>query len=55
MIFSLFAEIQRLPLVARLHPADPPLEPQDGRLHNLLRIARMNRIDLEAAKSTEGT
>jgi hypothetical protein len=25
------------------HPAGPPLEPQGGRLHNLLRIARMNR------------
>jgi hypothetical protein len=37
-------ELNSLPLVARLHPADPPLEPQGGRLHNLLRIARMNRI-----------
>jgi hypothetical protein len=34
-----------LPLVARLHPADPPLEPQGGRLHNLLYTARMNRKD----------
>ena len=25
------------------HPAGPPLEPQSGRLHNLLRSARMNR------------
>jgi hypothetical protein len=28
------------------HPAGPPLEPQGGRLHNLLRSARMNRIEL---------
>jgi hypothetical protein len=36
--------LKSLPLVARLHPADPPLEPQGGRPHNLLRIARIGRI-----------
>ena len=27
------------------HPADPPLEPQDGRLPNLFRTTRMSRGD----------
>jgi hypothetical protein len=36
--------LKSLPLVARLHLADPPLEPQGGRPHNLLRSARIGRI-----------
>ncbi len=36
--------LKSLPLVARLHLVDPPLEPQGGRPHNLLRIARIGRI-----------
>ena len=52
-IRPIYAPLRRLPatgLAAGLcaefflfHPAGPPLGPRGGRLHNLLRIARMNR------------
>jgi hypothetical protein len=37
------AKAQEFAACRTFHLADPPLEPQGGRLHNLLRTARMNR------------
>ena len=42
---------QEIAACRTFHAAGPPLEPQGGRLHNLLRIARMNRNLQELLKS----
>ena len=41
--FGTWPRPQEFAACRTFHLAGPPLEPQGGRLHNLLRIARMNR------------